>query len=147
VLCVDQLKWQVLCPALRAASSVNTEMVATSLLTIDDLAQETGLTARTIRYYQSTGLLEAVKVPGAGNRSYYPLESVDRLLALRSASWTLPEKASARVYKYWLGNQEHISEIVQEAMVDGATVLQLSDGTIVIRKPLPKTMLEGRNNA
>jgi DNA-binding transcriptional MerR regulator len=51
------------------------------LLTIDDLAQRTGLTTRNIRAYQSRGLLPPPEV--RGRTGYYAKEHVDRLELIR----------------------------------------------------------------
>ena len=51
------------------------------LLTIDDLAQRTGLTTRNIRAYQSRGLLPPPEV--RGRTGYYGKEHVDRLELIR----------------------------------------------------------------
>jgi DNA-binding transcriptional MerR regulator len=55
--------------------------VNSDLLTIDDLAQRTGLTTRNIRAYQSRGLLPPPEV--RGRTGYYAQEHLDRLELIR----------------------------------------------------------------
>lgn len=102
----------------------------------------TGLAPRTIRFYRTRGLVQAVKVPGLGNRTFYQPESVGRLMALSSASWSLSERAEADVLQYHVAGDTKASKLISEALVDGAVVMVLADGTVVIRKPLPKEMYE-----
>lgn len=114
----------------------------TKLLTVDQLANAAGVTVRTIRYYSSRGILSPVRVPGNGNRTFYPSESVQRLLALRSASLTLEDKVDAQVVEYHVAGSHAASDLIDAALMDGSLVMSLKDGTVVIRKPLPDELYD-----
>jgi MerR family redox-sensitive transcriptional activator SoxR len=52
-------------------------LVATSLLSIGDLARRTGLSVSAIRFYEQRGLVEAVRT--AGNQRRFPRSDIRRL--------------------------------------------------------------------
>lgn len=63
---------------------------------IGELAQKAGVTPRTIRYYESLGLLKPSEREGAGFRYYTEMElaRLDKIDCLKSLGLTLEEIAS-----------------------------------------------------
>ena len=107
-------------------------------LTLEELSYVSGVSPRTIRLYQSRGAFRPVKLPGSGNRAYYADSVLAKLTAIRDAAYSLDARTSAEVVEYRVGQDSKASEMVNAVLVDGSIVMSLKDGTIVIRKPLPK---------
>jgi phage terminase Nu1 subunit (DNA packaging protein) len=112
------------------------------LLTLEELAELTDLAPRTIRLYQTQGAIQPVKVPGNGNRAYYDRRALAKLLAMCDADTSLQDRASAEVVEYTLHGESRVADLVSSVLVDGSLVMFLGDGTMLVRKPLPKEVFE-----